>query len=63
MAPVAKKVEGGDEGVGFKLSDMFVKPEASRLLILKAVRLLDDGKLARLGGAIGKLFARGLPSR
>ena len=45
------------EGVSFKLSDMLVKLEASRLLILKAARLLDDGKLARLEGAVAKLFA------
>jgi alkylation response protein AidB-like acyl-CoA dehydrogenase len=45
------------EGVSFKLSDMLVKLEASRLLILKATRLLDHGKLARLEGAIAKLFA------
>ena len=45
------------EGVSFKLSDMLVKLEASRLLILKAARLLDEGKLARLEGAIAKLFA------
>src|SRR5437588_10107735 len=36
------------EGVSFKLSDMLVKLEAARLLILKAARLLDEGKLARL---------------
>src|SRR3989442_5272049 len=45
------------EGVSFKLSDMLVKLEASRLLILKAARLLDDGKRARLEGAVAKLFA------
>lgn len=45
------------EGVSFKLSDMLVKLEASRLLILKAARLLDEGKLARLEGAVAKLFA------
>jgi len=45
------------EGVSFKLADMLVKLEASRLLILKAARLLDEGKLARLEGAIAKLFA------
>ena len=45
------------EGISFKLSDMLVKLEASRLLILKAARLLDDGKLARLEGAVAKLFA------
>jgi len=44
------------EGVSFKLSDMLVKLEASRLLILKAARLLDEGKLARLEGAVAKLF-------
>ncbi len=45
------------EGVSFKLSDMLVKLEAARMLILKAARLLDEGKLARLEGAIAKLFA------
>src|SRR2546427_7243060 len=45
------------EGVSFKLADMMVKLEASRLLILKAARLLDEGKPARLEGAIAKLFA------
>jgi alkylation response protein AidB-like acyl-CoA dehydrogenase len=45
------------EGVSFKLADMLVKLEASRLLILKAARLLDEGKLASLEGAIAKLFA------
>src|SRR5437879_10884011 len=45
------------EGVSFKLSDMLVKLEASRLLIVKAARLLDEGKPARLEGATAKLFA------
>jgi alkylation response protein AidB-like acyl-CoA dehydrogenase len=45
------------EGVSFKLSDMLVRLEAARLLIVKAARLLDEGKLARLEGAIAKLFA------
>ncbi len=45
------------EGISFKLADMMVKLEASRLLILKAARLLDEGKPARLEGAIAKLFA------
>ena len=45
------------EGISFKLSDMLVKLEAARLLILKATRLLDEGKLARLEGAMAKLFA------
>ena len=45
------------EGVSFKVSDMLVKLEASRLLILKAARLLDEGKPARLEGAVAKLFA------
>ena len=45
------------EGVSFKLSDMLVKLEASRLLIVKAARLLDEGKLARLEAATAKLFA------
>lgn len=45
------------EGVSFKLSDMHVKLEAAHLLVLKAARLLDEGKLARLEGATAKLFA------
>jgi alkylation response protein AidB-like acyl-CoA dehydrogenase len=45
------------EGISFKLADMMVKLEASRLLILRATRLLDEGKSARLEGAIAKLFA------
>jgi alkylation response protein AidB-like acyl-CoA dehydrogenase len=45
------------EGISFKLADMMVKLEASRLLILKAARLLDEGKLARLEGAVAKLYA------
>jgi alkylation response protein AidB-like acyl-CoA dehydrogenase len=45
------------EGVSFKLADMLVKLEASRLLVLKAARLLDEGKPARLEGATAKLFA------
>src|SRR2546430_7420733 len=45
------------EGVSFKISDMAVQLEASRLLILKAARLLDEGKSARLEGAMAKLFA------
>jgi alkylation response protein AidB-like acyl-CoA dehydrogenase len=45
------------EGVSFKLSDMYVKLEAARLLIVKAARLLDQGRLARLEGATAKLFA------
>ena len=44
------------EGVSFKISDMAVQLEASRLLILKAARLLDEGKSARLEGAMAKLF-------
>lgn len=44
------------EGVSFKISDMAVKLEASRLLINKAARLLDDKKNSRLAGAIAKLF-------
>jgi len=44
------------EGVSFKVSDMAVKLEASRLLINKAARLLDQKKDARLAGAIAKLF-------
>ncbi|HET7404915.1 MAG TPA: acyl-CoA dehydrogenase family protein [Candidatus Bathyarchaeia archaeon] len=45
------------EGVSFKISDMAVKLEASRLLINKAARLLDERKNSRLAGAIAKLFA------
>ena len=45
------------EGVSFKISDMAMKLEASRLMILKTARLLDDRKSARLEGAMAKLFA------
>ncbi len=45
------------EGVSFKIADMAVQLEASRLLILQAARLLDQGKRARKEGAIAKLFA------
>ncbi len=45
------------EGVSFKIADMAVKLEASRLLILHAARLLDVGHRARKEGAIAKLFA------
>src|SRR5438128_6013917 len=45
------------EGVSFKLSDMLVRLEAARLLIVKAVRLLDGVLLGRLEGAIAKIFA------
>lgn len=45
------------EGVSFKIADMAVQLEASRLLILKAARLLDQGNRARKEGAIAKLFA------
>ena len=44
------------EGISFKVSDMAVKLEASRLLIKKAARLLDEKKNSRLAGAIAKLF-------
>ncbi len=45
------------EGVSFKVADMAVQLEASRLLILQAARLLDEGKRARKEGAMAKLFA------
>ena len=45
------------EAVSFKISDMAVQIEASRLLIRKAALLLDEGKDARVEGAIAKLFA------
>jgi alkylation response protein AidB-like acyl-CoA dehydrogenase len=45
------------EGVSFKIADMAVKLEASRLLILQAARLLDQGKHARREGAMAKLYA------
>ena len=45
------------EGVSFKVADMAVQLEASRLLILQAARLLDEGKRARKEGSMAKLFA------
>ena len=45
------------EGISFKISDMAVRLEASRLLIEKAASLLDEKKDARLAGALAKLFA------
>jgi alkylation response protein AidB-like acyl-CoA dehydrogenase len=45
------------EGVSFKVADMAVRLEASRLLILNAARLLDQKKRATKEGAIAKLYA------
>ncbi len=45
------------EGVSFKIADMAVKLQASRLLVLHAARLLDAGRPIRKEGAIAKLFA------
>ncbi len=45
------------EAVSFKVADMATKLEASRLLILKAARLLDHGRNSRKEGAMAKLFA------
>jgi len=45
------------EGVSFKIADMAVKLEASRLLILHAARVLDRGEPARREGAVAKLYA------
>jgi alkylation response protein AidB-like acyl-CoA dehydrogenase len=45
------------EGVSFKIADMAVMLEASRLLILHAARVLDRGELARKEGAVAKLYA------
>ena len=45
------------EGVSFKIAEMAVKLEASRLLILQAARLLDQRKRATKEGAIAKLYA------
>jgi len=45
------------EGVSFKIADMAVKLEASRLLILHAGRVLGRGEGARKAGAVAKLYA------
>ena len=45
------------EGVSFKVADIAVKLAASRLLILHAARVLDQGKRARREGAIAKLYS------
>jgi alkylation response protein AidB-like acyl-CoA dehydrogenase len=45
------------EGVSFKIADMAVKLEASRLLITHAARALDRGERASKEGAVAKLYA------
>ena len=45
------------QAVGFRIADMAVKLEVSRLLILKSARLLDMGRSIRRDGAITKVFA------
>ncbi|HZY93546.1 MAG TPA: acyl-CoA dehydrogenase family protein [Candidatus Bathyarchaeia archaeon] len=45
------------EGVSFRIAEMAVELEASRLLILQAARLLDQGKRATKEGALAKLYA------
>jgi alkylation response protein AidB-like acyl-CoA dehydrogenase len=44
------------QAVSFRIADMAVKLEASRLLILKSARLLDLGRNIRRDGAIAKVF-------
>jgi hypothetical protein len=45
------------EGVSFKIADMYAKIEASRLLVLRAARLLDDGKKASKEAGVAKFFS------
>ncbi len=45
------------EGVSFRIAEMAVELEASRLLILQAARLLDQHRRATKEGAIAKLYA------
>ena len=45
------------QAVSFRIADMAVKLEASRLLILKSARLLDLGRSIRKEGAIAKVYA------
>jgi alkylation response protein AidB-like acyl-CoA dehydrogenase len=45
------------QAVSFRIADMVVKLEASRLLILKSARLLDMGRSIRKEGAIAKVYA------
>lgn len=45
------------QAVSFRIADMAVKLEASRLLILKSARLLDMGRSIRKEGAIAKVYA------
>ncbi len=45
------------EGVSFKVADMAVRLEASRLLIRNAAQLMDQGKRITKEGAIAKLYA------
>jgi len=45
------------EGVSFKIADMAVKLEASRLLVLQAARMIDSGLRATKEAAIAKLYS------
>jgi len=45
------------EGVSFKIADMAVKLEASRLLVLQAARMIDKGQRATKEAAIAKLHS------
>ena len=45
------------EGVSFKIADMAVKLEASRLLVLQAARMIDKGLRATKEAAIAKLYS------
>lgn len=45
------------EGVSFKIADMAVKLEASKLLVLQAARMIDKGKRATKEAAIAKLYS------
>lgn len=45
------------QAVSFRIADMAVRLEASRLLILKSARLLDMGRSIRKEGAIAKVYA------
>ena len=45
------------QAISFRIADMAVKLEASRLLILNSGRLLDMGRSIRKAGAIAKVYA------
>jgi alkylation response protein AidB-like acyl-CoA dehydrogenase len=45
------------EGISFKIAEMYMKLEAGRLMLLRAARMIDDGKRATKEAGGAKCFA------